>query len=319
MSLTFLVYGWFNKQNVGDELMKQALRVIFEPKSVDLRFVDHISTQQLVGVDAVVFGGGSILYDDPVIDAGVLAALLAREVPTFYVGVGGETAVGRVHQQLLDVAELTFFRELDVPDLVYALEPDLSTLAHPPKGVLFVPNVEVVPTHAEPHWAHVAWEHFKNEVAQCLDQFIDRGVPVSFLLMCNGEQKQDAWPAAELMGRMLRRAPRLWTYAATDLSITRLMRHFECVVTQRYHGIILSELAGVPYVSIAHHDKLKLAQPHRGQHLAYHAMNKDMLTDALELARTTPIAPHRVPRKVYDDMVDQIISVVTGGRKSGHT
>jgi len=318
MSLVFVVNGWYGRRNLGDELMKLALRTVFEPKGVELRFIDHIGVEQLVGVDAVIFGGGSILHADPDVSPEALAAMLARHVPTFYVGVGGESGPSKVHQQLLAIAEPVFFRELDVPDLAYALDPDLSAPAHPPKGVLFVPNVEVVPTHADPHWAHVSWEHFKNETAQCLDRCIDSGTPVSFLLMCNSEQKQDAWPAAELMGRMLRRGPRLWTYTATDLSTTRLMRHFECVVTQRYHGIILSELAGVPYVSIDHHDKLKLAHPHRGGHLAYHGMRKDELTDAIELAHATPIEPHCVPRAVYDDMVDQIINVVTA-RKSGQT
>jgi hypothetical protein len=326
-SRVLLVFGWYGRGNFGDELMKQALVALFGPRGIDLRFVDRIDVPDLQRCAGVVFGGGSILYDDPDVTSDALAMLLARQVPVFYVGVGGEAGPSPMHQKLIDVAAVVAFRELDVPDLAYSLADGLALETDPgPKGLLFVPNVEVLPTYADAHWMHVAWEHFKNEVAQFFDRCIDRGTPVSFLLMCSGEQKDDAWPTAELLGRMKRRAPRPEVYLASVQGVVaddvrsatvNLLRAHAVVFTQRYHGIVLAEMAGVPYVSIDHHDKLRLANPHRGGHLSYHGAQKDAMTDVLETSLASEIRPYRVPRKVYDDLVDKIVRVVEGRNDQG--
>lgn len=313
-----LVYGFYGKGNVGDELMKKALVRLFQPHGVTLSFTDHIGVPELTVlergdttyVDAVIFGGGSIMYADPLITPAAMALLLSKQIPVFYVGVGGETGPSPKHQQLLDVAQAAFFRELDMPDLAYSLVPDLQLPPAPadPKGLLFVPNVELVPTHADPHWMHVAWEHFKNEVAQVLDRCVDRKVPVSMLLMCNNDRQEDAWAAGEVISRMCHRGKAVHVYAAGGLETLSLMQHHQVVVTQRYHGIIMAEMAGVPYVTITHHDKLKFAHPHRGSQVSYHGVQKDALTDAIENACLGPTLPPFVPvMATYDRIVEQVI------------
>jgi hypothetical protein len=307
-----LVYGWYGRANVGDELMKQALQNLFNPSGIGLRFVDSIDAAALAGpgVAGVLFGGGSILYDRPDVSSEALAALASGHIDVFYLGVGGETEIHPDHEKLIDVAKVVAFRELDMPDLVYSLQPDASPLTHQPAGLLFVPNVEVLPAHSDPHWMHVAWEHFKDEVAQALDVCIDRGLQPAFMLMCASEQKEDLWPAAEIMGRMKRRAPALATYRVDNLEATRLMRHHRVVVTQRYHGIVLAEMSGVPYVSVNHHNKLKLARPHRGTSLSYYGIQKDALIDAVDTALASVIEPYVGPRELYDRYVNDVVEAV---------
>jgi polysaccharide pyruvyl transferase WcaK-like protein len=92
-----------------------------------------------------------------------------------------------------------------------------------------------------------------------------------------------------------------------NVDITQLFRKHRIIVTQRYHGIILSELSGVPYVNIHHHNKLKFAHPQRCPSVQYHGLQKDSLSTAIETALNTKLEPYVVARRVYDDIVDRMI------------
>jgi len=316
--VTALVYGWYGRGNAGDELMKQALVSMFKPRGFELSFVDRIDVPQLLDyskpgdqvIDAVIFGGGSILYGAPDVTPAALQLMLSDKVPVFYLGVGGETQVHPVHQQLLKVARVVAYRERDIPDLVFSLPtPDLE-IDHQSDGLLVIPNVETVPSWEDAHWKHVAWEHYKNEFSQAIDQLVDNGLNVSYLLMCSNPQMEDAWATSELIARMKRRPKVRPVYVGMGMGIVSTMRRHKAVVTQRYHGIILAEAAGVPYVSIDHHDKLKNATPSRGVHVPYYGATKASLISSIESALKMTLEPHRVPRQVYDDLVDTIVDVV---------
>ena len=313
---TALVYGWYGRGNAGDELMKHAIVGMLRPRGFELSFVDQIGVPQLLNydkedgyVDAVIFGGGSILFGEPAVTSEAMEILLAGKVPVFYVGVGIETEVHPKHRALMKVARVVAARERDIPDLAFSL-PDPGPVSHPPAGLLVVPNIEVVPTWQDAHWKHVAWERYKDEFAQALDVLADRGVAVSFLLMCSNPHMEDAWAAGELMARQRRRGHPRRVFQAGGIETLTLMRRHAAVLTQRYHGIILAEMAGVPYVSVDHHDKLKNATPNRGVHLPYHGARKDELVGHIENALNTTLAPHRVPRQVYDDLADRIVGIV---------
>lgn len=314
---TALVYGWYGRGNAGDELMKHALVGMLRPRGFELSFVDKIGVPQLLDydkpegyVDAVIFGGGSILYGEPNVTPEAMALLLEGKIPVFYVGVGVETHVHPKHQALMNAARLVMARERDMPDLAFSLPRPDHVISHPPRGLLVVPNIEVVPVWSDPHWKHLAWERYKDEFAQALDQLIDGGVEVSFLLMCSNLHMEDAWAASELMARLKRRGVQKRVFKAGGIEVLTLLQRHEAIVTQRYHGIILAEMAGVPYVSIDHHDKLKNATPSRGIHLPYHGVRKDELVVSIEKSLNSTLSPYQVPRQVYDDLADRIVGFV---------
>ena len=313
-----LVYGWYGRNNVGDELMKHALAGMMRPRGITLNFVDEI--KQLLNpetgelVRGVIFGGGSILQDAPRVSAEALDVLLAGKVPVFYVGVGPETSFHPVHRKLMAVAHVVAFRDLDIPDLAYSLQAETRPLVRSPQGILVLPNVETIPTWEDAHWMHVAWEHYRNELAQALDHFIDRGITVTFGLMCSAASKEDAWAAAEIISRMKRRGTKHEvTTLKNGMQSTLLMRCHKAIITQRYHGIVLAEMAGVPYVAVEHHDKLKNSKPHRGHFMSFHGMTKATMIDAVQGAMEAQLEPHQEPRQVYDDLVDRIINVIGTG------
>lgn len=308
-----LAYGWYGRGNAGDELMRSALVELFTPRGVTLEFVNSITDADLMSehCDGVIFGGGSILFAAPNVAPAALDQLLAGDVPVFYVGVGPETEVHPTHASLMTRARLVAMRDLDIPDLVYSL-PRPKNAVSVTSGILIVPNVEVVPTSASPHWTHVAWERYKDEMSQVLDVLVDRGVVPTFLVMCRNDHMDDAWPTYELIGRMKRRGwKKSVMVAPNDMETCTLMSMYRAVVTQRYHGIVLAEAAGVPYVALEHHDKLKNVTPHRGQHLQYHGATKAQMLHAIEVAMEgeRPV-PYHVPHDVYDRLADRVVEQI---------
>lgn len=323
---TILVYGWYNRGNVGDELMAQSLRAMFEPYGIKLVTVEVLTEKQVSEAQGVIFGGGGMLRDAPVAEPAALDLLQRNLRPCFYLGVGLEAGVHDVHKQLMGVARIVavrhpgpvpFARQVhEVPDLVYYLGSDRPPAQQTGKGVLIIPNVEVLPTWSDPHWMHVAWERFKDEFAQALDICVaDLKLRPAFMLMCKNPRQDDRWPAHELLARMKHRS--------TDYNVLQapvnhkvlegLIQEFEVVVTQRYHGIVLSQMAGVPVVSIDHHDKLKNAWPRKGINVAYHGATKQQLLEAVELSRKTPREQTRIPKEMYDDIIRVIADIVREG------
>jgi hypothetical protein len=319
---TLLVYGWYGRQNVGDELFKPAFQKLFFPHGVELKFVDYIDGDALKGTSGVVFGGGSMLVDDPNVTPGAAELLLKGKPSAYYVGIGTETTVGPLHQKLLASSPVVAYRDQDVPDLAYVLdafEDDKRASGPAPEknGLLVVPNVEVVPTWADAHWVHVAWEHYKNELAQVLDEVVDAGVPLNFMAMCANERKNDERVAREIVNRMTNRASYHVYVPGDGATAARLMRAHKAVLTQRYHGIVLAEMSGVSYVSVDHHDKLRLAQPHRGLHCSYHGVQKHVLASLIDQALNTTLEPSVPPLLPLVKVIDRIVWHIKQQEASG--
>ena len=322
-----LVYGWYGRNNVGDELMRSALEDMFEPNGLSLRFVDRLVGTEVEATDAVIFGGGSILYDAPDCDQRAWELMSRNERPVFYLGVGMETNIHAMHLQFMAVARSLITRSetwpkhlnnvYAIPDLVYALSGSTPEITG--SNVLVIPNVEVLPTWSDPHWMHVGWERFKDEMAQALDVICtDRGAPPTFLLMCKNPTQDDRWVAHEIISRMRSRSTLFNVLQAqpTAPGLTALISEFKVVITQRYHGIVLAQMSGVPHISIDHHDKLKKAWPRKGISLPYHGFTKDALLQAYDLAAATPREQIRVSREMYDRLASVIVGIIEQERKT---
>lgn len=274
-----LVYGWYaNHGNMGDNFFKDIFRALF-PDYV-FTFTDRLTPALLAGKDAIFFGGGSFLdqVSSASIHQSILPALL--QMPLFYIGIGAETEIHPIHQQLIKVAKLIAIRSpvnLDtiqalnketivIPDLIYyAPEMQKETiLPNPVKGsVLILPNIATLPQAHEPHWKHISWEHFKFEFAQFLDHLIEDGYSPTFFPMCLSDKLNDNWAATEILAKMEKRDGKFLQANSDCAKVASLQEaityfsSFETIITQRYHGIVLAQLAFRPVFTIAHHDKLK--------------------------------------------------------------
>jgi polysaccharide pyruvyl transferase WcaK-like protein len=289
-----LVYGWYNQSNIGDDLFVEAFQQLFP--NCQFVFCDAITTKKLENIDAVFFGGGSFLYSPPNIPAEVLQLLKSKKI--FYIGVGVEIDIHPTHLDLMRAAKLIATRSPDqvdrlkeinpntrwIPDLVYSLQSKVVKLSKFNKSVLIMPNIAVVPKNSEPHWKHAAWTYFKSEFSQFLDYLVTEGYRINFLSMCQGNKDNDDWAIAELLSSMDKGDK---TFILNGLpvgirSVTALVSKYETVITQRFHGIILSEMTRTPYLAIHHHDKLRFVQPNDGVFINYYNSSKRKLIDSFE-------------------------------------
>src|SRR5512135_2835712 len=115
-----LVYGWYHKFNIGDELFIDCFKKLFP--NFDFVFVDQIKSQSLDGIDAVFFGGGSFLGAQPNISNEALEIL--KKKPVFYLGVGIEHSIHPTHIELLRLSRFNAIRSIDQVDRVKSINPN---------------------------------------------------------------------------------------------------------------------------------------------------------------------------------------------------
>lgn len=288
--MKIVVYGWYYQGNLGDELFMEAFSYLFP--NYELIFTNCISKRQLEGADGVFIGGGSFLGDNLMVDKDAWDSLQQKKI--FYLGVGTETAFHPVHRHLMKRARLIATRTpehiekvkelnsqvIGIPDLVYCLP--APTAQKPMKrSVLILPNIMVVPKWSEPHWKHAAWSYFKSEFAQCLDELSEQEYNIDFLPMCINPELNDAHAAIELINASQYRGFRLLVHdkPANIQSALEIMSGYDVIVTQRFHGIVLSDMIGASYVSIYHHDKLKNSA---GVNISYYGTSKAQLKSSIE-------------------------------------
>lgn len=313
MTKKVLVYGYYNKSNLGDDLFADAFKGLFP--DYEFTFVDKIKLPQLDGVDAVFFGGGSFLAETLKATDEAFEELKKRKL--FYIGVGTETSLDPRHQELMSLAEVVAVRTNQnlenvvkvnskafvIPDLVYSLTPTLSENKIP-KSILVVPNILVTPKWSCPHWKHSAWEYFKMEFVQTVDELIADGFKIDFLPFCTNSLLNDSYAAAELIAKSNTITPKkLWEKPQDFQSAIDIISQYQLVVTQRFHGNILANIAGVPTLTIYHHDKLKGAQ---GKNLSYYGISKALLLDSIkdEFGNSSGILP--IDRNIFVELKKRV-------------
>lgn len=319
-----LVFGWYNHGNLGDNFFADIFKTLFP--NFEFSFVDYIDEKILKDQDAIFLGGGSFLDQTSTINAALLPLLKSK--PIFYLGVGSETNISPIHIELLKVAKLIAIRSSEklefiktlnsnvilIPDLIY-YQSLITTItpAPKPKSVLILPNVAVLPQGYEPHWKHMAWEYFKFEFAQFLDSLIESEHQIKFFPMCKENKLSDDWAATEIFSKMRRRKNSFLFEKRTE-TITDtldLFAQYETIITQRYHGVVLAEIAKVPYITISHHDKLKNVDKNS---ISFYGFNKQIMEEKFKsVKRKEPFALLPIKTDIFIDIKKKIEALLIGG------
>jgi len=289
-----LVYGWYGHGNVGDELMAEALKKILVGH--ELKFVSYIKNSDLVNIDLVIVGGGSFLSFPLNMDGAAFTSIGKK--PIVYVGVGAETEVHSEQEQHLRRASAVFVRSAPsesfaavrsdailMSDLSLALQTP-SFIKRPERQILFVPNAQVLPTRVSPNWERAAWDYFKSEAAQALDELIIAGWKVTMAPFCDDANRRDSWACAELIAhcserRAIRCLDATWYGDAAFAKVRSIFDTCSVVVTQRYHGAVIAQSTGAPCVVIHHHDKLARIDPTVAKLVPYYGVQKHALKSAI--------------------------------------
>jgi polysaccharide pyruvyl transferase WcaK-like protein len=308
-----LVCGWYFHDNLGDDLFIDAFKLLFP--NFNLTFKNSFSTIDLVGIDAVFIGGGSFLEGPLNINQTTLEALKKKNI--FYIGVGTETNIHSMHSDLIRIAKLVAIRSPEsidkvlqlntnvivIPDLVYCLDPTISKTKIP-NSILVLPNISLVPRWSDPHWKHAAWDSFKTEFAQFLDELVLAKHTIHFLPLCNNSKLDDNRAAYEIINAMYSGHSKMLLSPITSLQeVTTCISQHEAVITQRYHGIVLSNLVDTPCLTIHHHDKLKNAH---GISISYYGISKSVLVGGLEKveSKISHILP--IDRNMFTELIRKV-------------
>jgi polysaccharide pyruvyl transferase WcaK-like protein len=318
-----LIYGWYGHSNVGDELMAEAMRSLLVGH--ELKFVDHIKHAELEQHDLVLIGGGSFLSMPVSMDGTSYTAISKK--PVIYVGVGAETDVHHDHERLLKHASAVFVRSpaskqfaairsdaVLTPDISLALASP-SFNKRPDRELLFIANSQVIPTRVSPNWQRAAWDYFKSETAQAIDELIVGGWKVTMAPFCDDVNHRDSWACAELIAHCVERLS-VRCLSATwydDAAFSKVRSAFDAhsvVVTQRYHGAIISQATGVPCVVVHHHDKLARLDPTVAKLVPYYGIHKDVLVSSIETAEVpTPVTNSGIFSQVRDAVEKALVKI----------
>ncbi len=317
-----LVYGWYHQGNIGDELFMDAFKHLFP--NFDFEFTEIITSKKLQDVDAVFFGGGSFLLGLPNIEGSALQQLKSKKI--FYIGVGVETHIHPIHIELMKLAKLIATRSsnqisrlltinpnvIGIPDLVHALQSKVPSYVKQKKTILVMPNICVVPKVSDAHWKHAAWTYFKSEFVQFLDFMSGNGHKIKFFPMCENLEASDTWASNELVSHMEKRHASMILLNPPKAfeEVISLVSQHELLITQRFHGIVLSEMAGTPHMSIHHHDKLKNHKSNSGQSISYYNSSKQLFIDTFNsiLSNSTDSLP--IESNTFEELIKAVISLI---------
>jgi len=314
-----LVYGFYNKGSIGDELFVDAFKQLF---NYELIFIDRFTIKNLQQVDSVFIGGGSFLYSNLIIDADAIDILKQKKI--FYIGVGPETKIHPIHIGLLSIAKLVAIRSsvnidyiktlnnnvIVMPDLVYYLQPHIQKKIPNNKTILFLPNIHVVPQNNDPQWKFAAWNYFKSEFSQFLDSLVDAGYSIETFAMCQNSKDNDYWAGTEIMNQMNKRKDNFFKFMVRDITtLSSIMSKYETIITQRFHGIVLSEMTKTPYLAICHHDKLKYHSPSNGIFLSFYGINKETLMRGFEQTKKIKFE-QKIDLKIFNKLQNSISKLI---------
>lgn len=319
MLSNILVYGWYHHGNAGDELFKEAFCNLFP--ELKFTFTDNLEEDLIDQSEAIFIGGGSFLYAPIKITPKGLSLLKSK--PLFYIGVGVETDISPINQDLIKKSKLINIRNDNVNiehlntnvistlDIVYSLKEKVIQSPKKNKSILILPNFAVVPSYKDENWKHASWGYFKSEFAQFLDHLINDGYTVDFFPMCHNLENSDSWAAIEIINFMTNKKDvGLLDPVQGIYNLSSLFSQYEAVITQRYHGIVLSEMTNVPYLSLYHHDKLRPVSHNTGRFMSYYGLCKSQLIDNFPV-KTDPTL--LIERDIFEELRSKTLHFLSSG------
>lgn len=324
--MKILVYGFYSKSNLGDQYFIQAFQKLFT--EYEFTFSDKITEELFHSHDALFLGGGSFLDGQPKVHRDLLEKLPLK--PILYIGVGAETDIHPWHKFLIRKASLVAIRSsksLDkikdlnkntivIPDLVYSLA-DKSLSAFPvKKSILYLPNSHNVSKWNDAAWKSSSWEYFKSECAQTFEYLINNGHSIDVLPMCSNSQHKDEFAAAEILNKMTSGSLNFLPFKEHSFSsLLKIFSKYELVISQRFHGLILSDMLGTPCINIHHHDKLKEFYSPFSKKLNYYGLSKSEILSAIDDAifvRSLKISDDNIGinSNVFEDLKEKVSTIL---------
>lgn len=242
------IVGWYGRGNCGDEAFKDAFDIL-------LPGTKEFSTRQ--GPGTCILGGGDVIKE---------YYLNAIEGDFFIVGCGlgypseAELLKGRrIRKAFFRNHSDVFLASAQgvnahyIPDLVFALErPEVVRTAGGKKKAVVILNDAINPTYAKRHKAsEMAYtEYFKWEMAEALS-YLTEWYDFTFVPFSEDNYNRDTKIHYDVISRMPRPSGiRVINNPRSPKATIELIAEADLVISMKFHGLVFSIIAGVPFVNV---------------------------------------------------------------------
>lgn len=271
------IIGWYNRGNIGDEAFANVMPQIFAGH--DVRLVTPNCDPKQPYPDAVVLGGGAV------VSPYYLKMLPPNECPRYAVGIDisyeSEIDLLAAHNfkgvWVRNQTDLPALQEKlkcpvhYIPDLAFAIKlPLINKLpegaaeylsgnkTNKRVGVLISDYISPAIDRPISEFAARHWSFITN-LANKLDWMVESGWDVFFIPCATAGYGDDRRINANVAAFMRHKEKTIQLHEAMDpATMIEFLSQMNLTVCLRFHGHILSVMAGTPFVSIEHTRKVDL-------------------------------------------------------------
>ncbi|MBA1146040.1 polysaccharide pyruvyl transferase family protein [Ectothiorhodospiraceae bacterium WFHF3C12] len=247
-------YGWYGKNNCGDESFKYAHPFFFT--GCDLNYDED----RFASSHVKVMGSGNVVTE------GVTERLKATDCPVFALGVGLRSPADVALLEGIDLREAVFRSRRDAqlasdkgikaiyaPDIAFCLEPEgitsvdssLSRSADKRKlGVILAEQARGRSSTRDSYMEYLKWG-----LARALDA-LTSNYDIVFIPFSNRAFASDVTLAQDVVRRMRYPDVEILQQVFDPLDMLRFIGNFDMIVSMKFHGLIFSTIMGIPFVNV---------------------------------------------------------------------
>jgi len=293
-TLTIAIAGSYlgHGGNIGDEANHQAIAQGLKELGIPCRIIllSRVAKEHLFGpfytlrdmtpefirwfdqtVDLLVVSGGGVVEPGSVSIQSLLKPLEATRVPMAWLAINAEASQNyssAERESIVASMKRTFYvtaRAKTAKDFLDSLGsgvtvgclPDATFLLREQPSFPRLPDLDLYAFNLRSTWSH---PRVLAQIAQVADRLLEEqeNAMVVFLPFSSLIYDVDV-RIFEDFRNQCRHSQRVLLYQSpeTPSRMLSLLRRFRCMVTTRLHGMILSQMAGVPYVAIECHVKMR--------------------------------------------------------------
>jgi polysaccharide pyruvyl transferase WcaK-like protein len=258
MGIKIFVYGWYGKNNLGDDAFKDSFEFLWP--DADFTFSSTIPQNVNLEYDLFWVGGGSFLEQH-------IQGIEDVKLPIAFVGVGGCSCPAEATREALEKAKIIVFRDAGalkhwstpqtyaISDLVFARDFEPLKLPKKDQIAIFLNDFITPKGKACAEWKTLAYSWFLQEFSKILDRFSSK-YTIKLFPMCVNPRVDDRRTAAAILGRSEYPQRYDWEMGIpSEMDLRKVISESKFVITQRFHGLVYSILEDTPCVTMTMHDK----------------------------------------------------------------
>jgi hypothetical protein len=278
--LDILFYGWYGKNNLGDDLFEYSFRQLYSCLKID--FTSELKDLKTRKYRLLIVGGGNVISDN----LGVILNEIDRPYEVWSVSFCEKdiNSIKKARRILVrDTMTLDISKNHEIKDkVVYA--PDIVFLNYdrilPPKNrgdlISILPNIYFVPSYKDPITKWIEYLRFTCETARFIEESEEK---FEFVSMQKDGNLDDHVMSYAICGSTIKKRPKI---SNNDWKTFDLI-NYKAIISTKYHGAILAIMTNTPLVCINAHSKMSgIIKDMNLTEINYYEFSKDCLHKKLK-------------------------------------